>query len=480
MVFSTHIFLFYFLPVVLAIYYALPWVGHVAGLSEEAVSRTRNGWLLIASYGFYGWWNPWYVLLMLWVTLVSHASGLLLTQPGAGPRQRAWVVVAAVGLSLGTLGFFKYFNFLQANLNAVLGWLGAGELRLLEVALPIGISFYVFQALSYSLDVYRGHAPPARSLPDFACYLALFPQLVAGPIVRYRTVADQLVARSHGWEKFASGAALFMLGFSKKVLLANPLGTVADAAFGAQSLGTFDAWFGVTAYAFQIYFDFSGYSDMALGLGRMLGFEFLKNFNAPYHAESLTDFWRRWHISLSTFLRDYLYLPLGGNRRGSRRTYLNLAVVMLLGGLWHGAHWTFVAWGAYHGAWLILERWQGKRSLYARLPHALRVALTFGLVLVSWVFFRSATLPEAGRYLAAMFGGGEATFAGALLAAELYGRETTCLLVLAAGLVAQRQQAHDWAARLTVPKAMALAVVFGVAVLAMFAQSSNPFLYFQF
>src|SRR5262249_30513407 len=245
-------------------------------------------------------------------------------------RLRLRVLTIAIVLSLGTLGFFKYFMFLETNLNHVLGWLGAGAVRVLEITLPMGISFYTFHALSYSADVYRGTAPPVRSFVDFACYIALYPQLVAGPIIRYNTVADQLVSRSHTWEKFSSGVALFALGFAKKTLLANPMGQVADAAFTAQALSTPDAWFGAVAYAFQIYFDFAGYSDMAVGLGRMIGFEFMKNFDAPYQADSITDFWRRWHISLSTFLRDYLYIPLGGNRKGPRRTYLNLIVVMLL------------------------------------------------------------------------------------------------------------------------------------------------------
>src|SRR3954469_17642817 len=405
MVFTTYLFVFYFLPLVLLCYYALLASGRGLGATNGRTCLVLNAFLLLASYIFYGWWNPWFILLMLGITVMNYACVRLLGWRHAGPGLRYWAVTAAIAISLGTLGFFKYFGFFEENLNQVLAWLGADTVKVLAIVLPIGISFYTFHALSYSIDVYRGTAPPVRSFADFACYIALFPQLVAGPIIRYNTVSDQLVSRGHSWEKFSSGVALFILGFAKKILLANPMGRVADAAFDAQSLSTPDAWFGAVAYALQIYFDFSGYSDMAVGLGRMIGFEFMKNFDSPYHADSITDFWRRWHISLSTFLRDYLYIPLGGNRKGPIRTYVNLIVVMLLGGLWHGANWTFVAWGAYHGGLLAFERFQGKQSVYHRLPRPFRVATTLVLVLFSWVLFRSASLPHALDYLGVMLGG---------------------------------------------------------------------------
>ncbi|MHB1037598.1 MAG: MBOAT family O-acyltransferase [Pirellulales bacterium] len=480
MVFTTHVFVFYFLPAVLAAYYLLARLGQLAGLSADRLSRARNALLLVASCVFYGWWNPWYILLMLSTTVLNYGCARVIGRPQSGPRLRFWAVTASITLSLATLGFFKYFMFFQTNLNHAIQWLGAEPVRVLEIALPIGISFYIFHALSYTIDVYRGTAPPARSLVDFACYIALFPQLVAGPIIRYNTVSEQLVRRAHTWDKFASGVALFVLGFAKKILLANPVGLVADAAFNAQSLTAVDAWFGAAAYAFQIYFDFSGYSDMAIGLGRMFGFEFLPNFNAPYHAESITDFWRRWHISLSTFLRDYLYIPLGGNRLGPWRTYLNLTVVMLLGGLWHGANWTFVAWGAYHGVLLAAERAMGKRSLYERLPRFLRVAATMVLVLFSWVLFRSATLSEAVAYLGAMFGLGGSGDGAVMLAAQLYSQGTLVVMALCAVAVYATRQANQWADELTWPKAAALGPAFCVSLAAMFSQSFNPFLYFQF
>jgi alginate O-acetyltransferase complex protein AlgI len=469
MVFTSYIFVFFFLPIVLAGYYALP-----------ARSAWRNLWLLLTSYLFYGWWNPWFVLLMIFVTAVNYASGLLIARPGASERQRHAAVAAAIIVSLGLLGFFKYCGFFQTNMNHVLAWFGAEGVRVWPIILPIGISFYVFHALSYAIDVYRRVAPAARSFTDFACYIALFPQSIAGPIIRYNTIAHDLCDRSHTADRFASGVALFILGFGKKVLLANPVGVVADAAFGAQALNAPAAWLGAVAYALQIYFDFSGYSDMAVGLGRMFGFEFQRNFNAPYHADSITDFWRRWHISLSTFLRDYLYVPLGGNRLGSVRTYANLAVVMLLGGLWHGANWTFVFWGAYHGALLIAERWAGRKPFYRSLPRPMRIALTFILVLGSWVWFRAAGLPEARAYFLAMFGGSAGPGSSAILAAQLFAPGKLLTMAIAACCLFAPRQAHEWTATVTWQKAWILVPTFALALVVLFTQTLSPFLYFQF
>lgn len=467
MVFTSHVFLFYFLPLVLLGYYLLP--------------RGRNFFLLCASYVFYGWWNPWFSFLMLFATAVNYGCGHVIAGAPEGAARRKQALVVSVVVSLGTLGFFKYFVFLQENMNAVLSVFGGPVLTVFMVTLPVGISFYIFQSMTYAIDVYRGDAPPARSFFDFACFVALFPQLVAGPIVRYSTVAEQLVWREHTLEKFASGAALFILGFAKKILLANLVARAADAAFQAESLTMADAWFGATAYAFQIYFDFSAYSDMAIGLGRMVGFEFPRNFDSPYLSASITEFWRRWHISLSTFLRDYLYIPLGGNRRGNRRTYINLWIVMLLGGLWHGANWTFVAWGAYHGGLLAFERWRGKASVYGRLPRVVQVALTFVLVLFSWVLFRSASIGDAAGYLAAMAGlGGAANSGGMLLASELYTQGNLIMMALCAAIAFQPVQAFDLAEEITWPKTLAFAGVFVVTIGSMFTQAFNPFLYFQF
>ena len=467
MVFTSHIFIYYFLPTALCVYYLLP-------------RRLKNGFLTLASYLFYGWWQPWFVTLMLTSTVVDYASARVISADGSQLRHRRAALAASLAVNLGLLGFFKYFMFTAENLSAVAQLFGADAFRVIQVTLPIGISFYTFQTMSYTIDVYRGVAPPVRRFGDFACFVAMFPQLIAGPIVRYNTVAEQLAERRHTLHRFASGAALFMLGFSKKILLANPLGELADTVFAAEGPLTVDAWFGVCAYAFQIYFDFSGYSEMAIGLGRMFGFELPRNFNAPYLADSISDFWRRWHISLSTFLRDYLYVPLGGNRLGTRRTYLNLAVVMLLGGLWHGASWTFVVWGAFHGVLLAGERALGRRGIYAALPRPFRVGLTFILVLFSWVLFRAASIDDAFHFLAAMVGAGDSSPAAALLAAKLYTPTRVLTMLVGGGLLLQRVQTYEWVAELSWAKVMAVTVLMFWALAEMNNQTFNPFLYFQF
>jgi alginate O-acetyltransferase complex protein AlgI len=348
------------------------------------------------------------------------------------------------------------------------------------VLLPVGISFFTFAGLTYPVDVYRGACPPVRSFWDIATFVSMFPQIMAGPIVRYNTLADQLASRTYTLDRFSSGVALFMLGFAKKILLANEIQKVADAVFGADAPGILDAWVGVSAYAFQLYFDFSGYSDMAIGLARMLGFEIPRNFNAPYLADSITDFWRRWHISLSTFFREYLYIPLGGNRKGGFRTYVNLAIVMLLCGLWHGAAWTFVFWGAYHGAFLIAERWTAKRSLYANMPRPLRILLTFIIVLVGWVFFRSSSFTGGVHYLGAMAGLNGLIGGTALLGAEIYTRAHFVEIGLCVLLAFTPLQAFDWSERVTWGKLIVAIPLFVVAVAAMYTQAFSPFLYFQF
>jgi len=468
MVFTTHIFLFYFLPLFLAVYFSLP-------------RAWRNLWITVASYVFYGWWKPWYVCLMMFTTVMDFIWGKVITRPGATEAQRKGAVVACVITNLSFLGFFKYYMFTAATLNQLLAAVGAEQFRVLKVILPIGISFYTFHSLTYIIDLYRGHATPAKSFTDFSAFVALFPDLVAGPIIRYKTLAGQLAARTHTLSRFSSGTLIFMVGFAKKILLANPVGHVADAVFSASNPLPLDAWVGVLAYAFQIYFDFCGYSDMAVGLGRMLGFEFPRNFDAPYRAESITDVWRRWHISLSSVLRDYLYLPLGGNRKGPTRTYFNLAVVMLLGGLWHGAKWNFLMWGAYHGSLLSVERWHGKQSLYALFPRPVRIGFTFLLMLFSWVLFRADNLTAAWHYFGSMFGLMPVADTAPLLGAAIYTPYRSLILVLCAGLVFQPLQAHDWAERPVAWPRVALATpLFILALITMYSQAFNPFLYFQF
>jgi alginate O-acetyltransferase complex protein AlgI len=414
-----------------------------------------------------------------------EADGSRLALDPDGPRTRGQRMALAVSIAtnLGLLGFFKYFNFGVASVNAAADALGLGALHIdstLRVVLPLGISFYTFQSMSYTIDVYRGHTRAMTSLVDFACFVSMFPQLVAGPIIRFAEIADQLRSRTHTVTKFARGIAFLCVGLAKKVLLANPCGVVADAAFNAHSVGTLDAWYGAVAYAFQIYFDFSGYSDMAIGLGLMFGFVFPKNFDSPYRAQSITEFWRRWHISLSTWLRDYLYVPLGGNRRGSARTYANLFIVMLLGGLWHGAAWNFVAWGGIHGALLAVERMAGKSALYAAWPAPVRTAATFELVLVAWVFFRASDLASAVRYLGSMAGLGSTQSGADLIAGVIYQPYYLAVVAVSAMVTWACPQTWDWTRTLSAPRLAVATALLLVSVAILATQAYNPFIYFIF
>jgi alginate O-acetyltransferase complex protein AlgI len=482
MVFSSYLFLFYFLPVALLLYYAAP-------------QRARHLVLTSASYLFYGWANPLFVPLLLGSTAVDYLAGRVIARHPAVPpggaradggrraRPARLALAASVCSNLALLGFFKYFNFAAESMDGLADAIGLPALRLdmaFKVTLPLGISFYTFQSMSYTIDVYRGRAAPVRSFVDFACYVSMFPQLVAGPIIRFSEVADQLLSRTHTAAKFARGVAFFSLGLAKKVLLANPCGKIADLAFEAGSLGPLEAWYGVTAYAFQIYFDFSGYSDMAIGLGLMLGFVFPKNFDSPYLSQSITEFWHRWHISLSTWLRDYLYLPLGGNRKGRARTYVNLAIVMVLGGLWHGAAWNFVVWGAIHGALLSFERLRGKAAIYGGLPGPLRMTATFTIVLVTWVFFRAPDLTQALRYLGDMTALRTPQEGAGLLAGIVYQPYYLGTFLVSGGIVWSAPQTWDWTRALTLPKAAAILGLLAVSAVVLATQAFNPFIYFIF
>ena len=498
MVFSSHVFLFYFLPAAIGLYYAAP-------------RRARHLILTLGSYLFYGWANPLFVVLLVFSTLVDYLCGLflvgrgpvwlarvfaarrtaeqwaspLVALPADGPRSRRQrlALIGSLVSNLSLLGFFKYFNFAAENVSAIGSWFGVEALQLdlaFRVTLPLGISFYTFQSMSYTIDIYRGHVTPLRNLIDFACYVSMFSQLVAGPIVRFSEIADQLARRSHTVAKFARGVAFLNLGLAKKVLLANPCGSIADVAFGAGSITPLDAWYGVTAYAFQIYFDFSGYSDMAIGLGLMLGFVLPKNFDSPYLSASITEFWRRWHISLSSWLRDYLYIPLGGSRHGEARTHVNLALVMLLGGLWHGAAWNFVVWGGIHGVLLALERRRGKDAWYGHFPRRARIAVTFVIVLITWVFFRSPDLASAISYLGRMFGVGEAGPAALLVSGLLYQPYFLATFAMASLVTWLAPQTWDWTRSISGTKAAVILVLLSVAIGVLATQAYNPFIYFIF
>ena len=478
MAFTSHIFVFYFLPLLLVLYYLIP----------QKFILIHNVLIILLSYVFYAWLNPWFAVLLFCVSAINYALSILMARSGS-KQWKLPIMVTSVAVNLSVLGFFKYFVFLEENLNYVVGIFGAGAVPLLKVAWPVGVSFYTFKILSYMADVYRG-VPPARSFFDFACYISFFPQILSGPIQRYGTIdtrsqevptfAEQLVYRRHSVEKFSYGTALFILGFAKKILLANVVAKAADAVFAAEAPGSLDAWFGAAAYTFQLYFDFSAYSEMAIGLGLMLGFECPRNFNAPYLADSISDFWRRWHISLSSWFRDYLYIPLGGNRKGIGRSYFNLVVVFLLCGLWHGANWTFVVWGTYHGILLVIERFYGRKTLYHALPRQIQVLFTFLLIMTGWVFFRSPTISGAWQYLTVMFVPSKAQGGSVLLGAEISTLSSILTMVICAVLAFQPLQAFDWARTITWPKVLVLIVLFCMSLMVMFTQSFSSFLYFQF
>jgi alginate O-acetyltransferase complex protein AlgI len=478
MVFSSHLFLFYFLPLALLCYYAVP-------------RRGKHLVLTLLSYLFYGWANPLFVVLMLGSTLIDYVCGrVIMDRPGSplvqgGDRTRSqkWAVAVSICSNLSLLGFFKYCNFGVENYNGIVEAMQLSNdwmLPSLHIILPLGISFYTFQSMSYTIDVYRGDARGMTNFVDFACYVSMFPQLVAGPIIRFQEIEDQLRSRQHTWQLFSRGVAFFCMGMAKKVLLANPCGKVADLAFDAGGVGVVDAWTGAVAYSFQIYFDFSAYTDMAIGLGCMLGFVFAKNFDSPYHAESITEFWRRWHISLSTWLRDYLYIPLGGNKKGKTRTYINLALVMLIGGLWHGAAWNFIVWGAIHGAMLAFERSQGKDSFYRSLPRGVRIAITYLIVVMAWVFFRAPDLSSAVSYCASMFGMGNAPEGSSLIGGLMYQPYYLLTMAMAAVVTWFGVQSWDWTRRIGPVKAAVILGLFFVSIVALNVQSFNPFIYFIF
>ena len=395
MLFSSITFLFIFLPVTLVLYFVVP-------------HKFRNIIMLIASLIFYAWGEPVYIILMLLSIFLNYVCGLDICQKEDDPQKAHRSLIFAIVANLLLLGFFKYYGFLLDSLNAVL----PVDIPYRELPLPIGISFYTFQALSYIMDVYRKEVRPQKNILYFAMYICMFPQLIAGPIVRYIDIEEQLKNRTVTMRKFGQGAEYFMIGLAKKVILANSVGQVFDQIAGLQ-LGSFSvltAWVGCISYAFQIYFDFSGYSDMAVGLGKMFGFEFRRNFDYPYTSSSITEFWRRWHISLSTWFREYVYIPLGGNRCTQSRHIMNLLVVWMLTGLWHGAAWNFLFWGLYYGILLVLEKYVWGQAL-ERLPSVVRHIYSMVLVLIGWVFFFSPSLGYAMKYLGAMFGAGASAFA---------------------------------------------------------------------
>ena len=461
MVFSSYTFLFYFLPPLLILYYLIP----------RRSLGGRNLVLLAFSLFFYFAGGPRHLPLMLLSIAINYVGGLLCA------KRRWWALVLTMAVNLGLLGWFKYAGFVGENLQA----LGL-PLSVPEVVLPIGISFFTFQGMSYVIDVYRGDTPPAKNPLQVALYIALFPQLVAGPIVRYTTVAEELVSRRETFDDFAAGALRFSFGLAKKMLLANNLSLMADEAFSTAPIGAAAAWLGAIAYTGQIYFDFSGYSDMAIGLGRMFGFHFEENFNYPYLSKSVTEFWRRWHMSLSGWFRDYVYIPLGGSRAGTAKQVRNILLVWTLTGLWHGAAWNFLLWGLYFGVLLLGEKfWWGKAL--ERAPSPLRHLYAMVIVVLGWVLFRCEGLSAVGSYLGAMFGLSGGGWGQALYFLRQYG------VFLAVGAVAslpvkdalraalQRRKAEraiQWGS------ALAGLGLLGLSFLQLISSTANPFIYYRF
>ena len=468
MLFSSSVFLFLFLPLTLIVYY----------LPLRRWRQGQNLFLLLASLFFYAWGEPWFVLVMIASILANYGFGLWVDACKRAGRSCRAPIVAAVTANLGILFVFKYLTFTLGILNS----LGA-HFVIPGIELPIGISFFTFQALSYVLDVHRDRGQVQKSPLKVGLYISFFPQLIAGPIVKYETVAEQIDHRQESWDDFAAGCARFIAGLGKKVLIANQVAVVADRAFGMGDTGLTAgfAWLGAICYTLQIYYDFSGYSDMAIGLGKMFGFHFLENFNYPYISKSITEFWRRWHISLSTCFRDYVYFPLGGSRVSSKWKHIrNLFVVWLLTGVWHGANWTFIAWGLLYFVLLVLEKYG---HLGRGWPVWLNWLFTLLMVNFAWVIFRADSLPAAWHYIQAMFGFSSGDGAGLAL---LYLRENWTVLL--AGVVFAAPAAprlRDWLAKKGWPLtdllyAVGAAAVFLVSAAFIIKGTYNPFIYFNF
>lgn len=390
MVFSSNVFLILFLPIFLICYFACP-------------GKWRNIILLLFSIVFYAYGAPTFILLLLGSTIINFYLVKLLYKSDNLIHRKLFAGLAIL-VSLGLLGYFKYANFFVDNLNAVLGAFGLEPFTFAKVLLPIGISFFSFQSITYVVDTYRNIHKPMERLTDYMLYIIMFPQLIAGPIVRYCDIADEIRSREQNWSEILQGFYRFVIGLSKKVLIADVIGRQVDTLLAGDllTMGTGTAWITIIAYTMQLYFDFSGYSDMAIGLGKIMGFHFPENFDNPYNSASVSEFWRRWHITLGTFMRNYLYIPLGGNRCSKPRMYFNLWVVFLLSGLWHGASWNFVIWGAYHGFWLVLER-IGLGKVYEKMGKIPSVIITFLIVTIGWAIFRIENLPDAFSFISRLF-----------------------------------------------------------------------------
>ena len=464
MVFSSLVFMFAYLPITLLAYYLVPRQG-------------RNIFLFIVNLIFYGWGEPKLVLLMVFNIFLNYTGGWLVDKYRADAKKKKLFLILTCVLDIGILAVFKYTGMITETLN-MLPFLNIPEL---QISLPIGISFYTFQTMSYVIDVYRDDAPVSKNFINFGTYVALFPQLIAGPIVRYRDVAEQLVNRRETLEMFTKGVKLFMVGLAKKVIIANTMGTLTTNIFATtDENGVVGTWVGMIAYTFQIYFDFSGYSDMACGLGNMMGFEFLKNFNYPYIAKSITDFWRRWHISLSTWFKEYVYIPLGGNRKGVKRQILNLLIVWGLTGLWHGAAYNFVLWGLYYGLLLILEKFVLKKFL-DRLPSFVQHIYTLFIIIIGWGLFYFTDIGQLGEFMVDLF-----NFGNGICGDQAFNLIMSNLPMLIIAAVASTPLATMLYTRfehtrfMWIPETLYCMGVLAVSTASLVNQSYNPFLYFRF
>ena len=464
MVFSSLVFMFAYLPITLLAYYLVPRQG-------------RNIFLFIVNLIFYGWGEPKLVLLMVFNIFFNYIGGWLVDKYRADAKKKKLFLILTCVLDIGILAVFKYTGMITETLN-MLPFLNIPEL---QISLPIGISFYTFQTMSYVIDVYRDDAPVSKNFINFGTYVALFPQLIAGPIVRYRDVAEQLVNRRETLEMFTKGVKLFMVGLAKKVIIANTMGTLTTNIFATtDENGVVGTWVGMIAYTFQIYFDFSGYSDMACGLGNMMGFEFLKNFNYPYIAKSITDFWRRWHISLSTWFKEYVYIPLGGNRKGVKRQILNLLIVWGLTGLWHGAAYNFVLWGLYYGLLLILEKFVLKKFL-DRLPSFVQHIYTLFIIIIGWGLFYFTDIGQLGEFMVDLF-----NFGNGICGDQAFNLIMSNLPMLIIAAVASTPLATMHYTRfehtrfMWIPETLYCMGVLAVSTASLVNQSYNPFLYFRF
>lgn len=466
MVFSSTIFLCVYLPLVLLGYYICP-------------KKGRNLFLLIVSLVFYAWGEPKYVFLMIFSILVNYIFGRLMDKHRENKKRLKLMLVLSVVIDIGLLSVFKYTDFIITNVNAIFG----ANFDLLNIALPIGISFYTFQAMSYTIDVYRNDVRVQKNLIDFGMYITMFPQLIAGPIVRYADVQDQLAERSVTTADFFEGVMRFVVGLGKKVLLANQMGAVwSDIYALGGDVSALMAWTGAIAYTFQIYFDFSGYSDMAIGLGRMFGFKFPENFRYPYQSVSITDFWRRWHITLSTWFKEYLYIPLGGNRCGLARQALNLLIVWSLTGFWHGAGWNFVMWGLYYFVILFIEKLFLLKAL-DKLPKLFRHVYALLLIVIGWVIFASDDVGVLLPYLGSMFGANGAV--GGMDVYTLFTKAVLLIICCIASTELPKKLFLSAAGAMNEKAAFTLKSVLTIALLALsmillIGDSYNPFLYFRF